>query len=54
MEEGRLYKMARHRNEYSKVLNEGTCIKHSNGKLATDREEVLNVREGHISELLNH
>ena len=32
----------------------GTFIKDRNGKLVTNREEVLKVWEGHYSELLNH
>ena len=49
-----IYKMARHRNENSKDVKEGTFIKDRNGKLVTNREEVLKVWEGHYSELLNH
>ena len=49
-----IYKMARHRNENSKDVKGGTCIKDRNGKLVTNREEVLKVWEGHYSELLNH
>ena len=49
-----IYKMARHRNEYSKDVKGGTFIKDRNGKLVTNREEVLQVWEGHYSELLNH
>ena len=49
-----IYKMARHRNENSKDVKGGTFIKDRNGKLVTNREEVLNVWEGHYSELLNH
>ena len=41
-----IYKMARHRNEYSK--------EDINGKLLTTQEDVLKVWEGHYSELLNH
>ena len=32
----------------------GPFVKDRNGKLVTNREEVLNVWEGHYSELLNH
>ena len=46
--------MARQRNEYSKDVTGGTFIKDRNGKLVTNREEVLKVWEGHYSELLNH
>ena len=46
--------MARHRNEYSKDVKGGTFIKDRNGKLVKNREEVLNVWEGHYGELLNH
>ena len=46
--------MARHRNENSKDVKGGTFIKDRNGKLVTNREEVLKVWEGHYSELLNH
>ena len=49
-----IYKMARQRNEYSKDVKGGTFIKDRNGQLVTNREEVLNVWEGHYSELLNH
>ena len=49
-----IYKMARQRNEYSKDVKGGTFIKDRNGKLVTNREEVLKVWEGHYSELLNH
>ena len=49
-----IYKMARHRNEYSKDVKGGTFIKDRNGKLMTNREEVLKVWEGHYSGLLNH
>ena len=49
-----IYKMARHRNENSKDVKGGTFIKDRNGKLVTNREEVLKVWEGHYSELLNH
>ena len=49
-----IYKMARHRNEYSKDVMGGTFIKDRNGKLVTNQEEVLKVWEGHYSELLNH
>ena len=49
-----IYKMARHRNENSKDVKGGTFIKYRNGKLVTNREEVLKVWEGHYSELLNH
>ena len=49
-----VYKMARHRNEYSNDVKGGTFIKDINGKLVTNREEVLNVWEGRYSELLNH
>ena len=49
-----IYKMARHRNEYSKDVKGGTFIKDRNGKLVKNREEVLNVWEGHYGELLNH
>ena len=48
-----IYKMARHRNEYSKDVKRGTFIKNRNGKLVTNRQEVLKVWEGHYSELLN-
>ena len=47
--------MTRQRNEYySKDVKGGTFIKDRNGKLVTNREEVLKVWEGHYSELLNH
>ena len=46
--------MARHRNENSKDVKGGTFIKDRNGKLVTNREEVIKVWEGHYSELLNH
>ena len=49
-----IYKMARHRNENSKDVTGGTFIKDRNGKLVTNREEVLKVWERHYSELLNH
>ena len=49
-----IYKMARHRNENSKDVKAGTFIKDRNGKLVTNREEVLKVWEGHYSEFLNH
>ena len=49
-----IYKMARLRNEYSKDVKGGTCSKDRNGKLVTNREEVLKVWEGHYIELLNH
>ena len=49
-----VYKMARHRNEYSKDVKGGTFNKDRNGKLVTNQEDVLNVWEGHYSELLNH
>ena len=49
-----IYKMARHRNEYSKYVKGGTFIKDKNGKLVTNQEDVLKVWEGHYSELLNH
>ena len=42
-----IYKMARHRNEYSKDVKVGTFIKDINGKLLTNREEVLKLWEGH-------
>ena len=48
-----IYKMARHRNEYSKDVKGGTFIKDRNGKLVTNREEALKDWEGHYSELLN-
>ena len=46
--------MARQWNEYSKDVKGGTFIKDRNGKIVTNREEVLKVWEGHYSELLNH
>ena len=46
--------MARQRNEYSKDVKGGTFIKDRNGKLVTNREEMLKVWEGHYSELLNY
>ena len=49
-----IYKMARHRNEYSKDVKGGTFIKDRNSKLVTTQEEVIKVWEGHYSELLNH
>ena len=49
-----IYTMARHRNEYSKDVKGGTFIKDRNGKLVTNREEMLKVWEGHYSELLDH
>ena len=49
-----MYKMAGHRNEYIKDVKGGTFIKDRNGKLVTNREEVLKLWEGHYSELLNH
>ena len=48
-----IYEMARRRNEYSKDVKTRTFIKDINLKLVTNREEVLNVWEGHYSELLN-
>ena len=36
------------------VYKGGTFIKYRNGKLVTNREEVLKFWEGHCSELLNH
>ena len=42
-----IYKMATHRNEYSKDVKGGTFIKDRNGKLVTNQEEVLKVSEGH-------
>ena len=47
-------KMARQWNEYSKDVKGGTFIKDRNGKIVTNREEVLTVWQGHYSELLNH
>ena len=41
-----IYKMSRHRNEYSKDVKGGTFIKDRNGKLVKNREEVLHVWEG--------
>ena len=35
------------------MIKGGTFINDRNGKLVTNREEVLNVWEGHCSELLN-
>ena len=49
-----IYKMARHKNEYSKDVKGGIFIKDRIGKLLTNREEVLKVWEGHYSELQNH
>ena len=49
-----IYKMARHRNENSNDVKRGTFITDRNGKLVTNREQVLKVCEGHYSELLNH
>ena len=46
--------MARHRNEYSNYVKGGTFIKDRNGKLVTNREEMLKVWQGHYSELLDH
>ena len=42
-----IYKTARQRNECSKDVKGGTFIKDRNGKLVTNREEVLKVWEGH-------
>ena len=44
-----IYKMATHRNEYSKDTKGGTFIKDRNGKLVTNQEEVLKVWEGHYT-----
>ena len=38
-----IYKMARHMNEYSNDVKGGYFIKDINGKLLTNREDVLNV-----------
>ena len=43
-----IYKMARHMNVNSKDVKGGTFIKDRNGKLVTNREEVLKVWEGHL------
>ena len=49
-----IYKMARHRNDHSKDVKGGTFIEDRNGKLVTNREEMLKVWKGHYIELLNH
>ena len=49
-----IYKMARHRNEYSKNVKGGTFIKDRNGKLVTNQEDVLKVWEGLYNELLSY
>ena len=46
--------MARHRNEHNKDVSIGTFIKDINGKLVTNREDVVKVWEGHYRELLIH
>ena len=46
--------MARQRNEYSKDVKGGTFIKDRNGKLVTNREEVLKVWEVTTVSYLNH
>ena len=48
-----IYKMARHKKEYSKDVKGGTFLKDRNGKLVTNQKEVLKVWEGQYSELLN-
>ena len=49
-----LYKMARHRNDYSKDVKGGIFIEDRTGKLVTNREEMLKVWKGHYIEFLNH
>ena len=48
-----IYKMARYRNENGKDVKGGTVIIDRNGKLVTEQEAVLKVRESYSKELLN-
>ena len=48
-----IYKMARERDEDSKDVKTGSVIKDKNGKLVTDRKDVLKVWEEYFKELLN-
>ena len=48
-----IYKMAPDRDENSKDVKGGTVMKDRNGKLVTEQEAVLKVRESYFKELLN-
>ena len=52
-DDGKIYKMARDRDENCKDVKGGTVIKDRNGKLVTQQEEVLRVWESYFKELLN-
>ena len=48
-----IYKMARDRNEESKDVKRGSVIKDKNGRLITDHNAMLHVRETYFKELLD-
>ena len=48
-----IYKTAQERDEDSKDVKTGSVIKDKNGKLDTDRKDVLRVWEEYFKELLN-
>ena len=48
-----IYKLARDKDENSKVVMGGTVMKDRNGKLVTEQEAVMKVWESYFKELLN-
>ena len=46
-----VYEVAREQDEDSKDVTAGSAIKDKNGKLVTDRIDVLQVREDYFKEL---
>ena len=48
-----IYKMAQERDEDMKVVKTGSIVKYKNGKLFTDRKDILKVWKEYFKELLN-